>query len=275
MFHREKIEYKTDDQIRLMRRAGLVVAAALESAAAAALPGASTADIDTAAAEAIAEHGATSNFLGYGDPPFPGVTCVSVNEEIVHGVPGPRVLAAGDLVSIDCGAIIEGWHGDAAVTVVCGGDAVATPEDLAVSAATRRGLWAGIAACASARNLGDIGAAVEDAVGEGFGILEHYTGHGIGSAMHQPPDVLNYRVRGRTPRVRPGMCLAIEPMCTIGAPEVTTAEDDWTVVTLDGSRGAHWEHSVAIHSRGIWVLTAVDGGLADLAPFGVTPVPLD
>ncbi len=276
MFRREKIQLKTDAQLRTMRRAGLVVAAALDAASAVAVrPGSTTRQVDEAAAAAIAAAGATSNFLGYGDPPFPAVTCISVNEEIVHGVPGAKVLRAGDLVSIDCGAVVEGWHGDAALTVVCGGAEAGAPADLAVSEATRHALWAGIAACATAHSVGEVSAAIEDAVGDSYGILEQYTGHGIGTAMHMAPEVLNYRGRGRTAKLRPGTCIAIEPMCTIGSPEVTTAADEWTVVTVDGSRGAHWEHTVAIHDRGIWVLTAHDGGVEGLAPFGVTPVALD
>jgi methionyl aminopeptidase len=276
VLRRERLELKTDDQIRTMRRAGLVVADALAAARrVAARPGASTGEVDAAAAAAIAEAGATSNFLGYGDPPFPATTCISVNDEVVHGIPGRRRLQAGDLVSIDCGAIVDGWHGDAAITVVCGGDGAACGDALALSQATERSLWAGIAALASARHLGDVGAAIEDSIADRYGILENYTGHGIGTAMHMAPEVLNYRARGRTPKVRAGLCVAIEPMCVAGAPEVTTAADDWTVVTVDGSYGAHWEHTVAVHSRGLWVLTAVDGGLAGLAPFGVAPIPLD
>lgn len=276
MFHRDRIQYKTDDQLRIMRRAGLIVRQALNAASAVAqTPGATTAQVNAAAAEAISVAGATSNFLNYGHPPFPAVTCISVNDEVVHGIPGQRVLNPGDLVSIDCGAIVDGWHGDAAVTVVCGGDEAATDADLDLSAACRRGLWAGIAACELGRTLNDVGAAIEDAIGDGYGILEHYTGHGIGTAMHMPPDVMNYRVAGRTPKLKAGLVIAIEPMCTGGSPEVTTAADDWTVVTVDGSRGVHWEESVAIHAGGIWVLTAEDGGVADLEPFGVVPVPLD
>lgn len=275
MFNRLRVQLKTDDQIRTMRRAGLVVREALDAAAAvAARPGVTTLDVNAAAAAAIAAAGATSNFLHYGDPPFPAQTCISVNEEIVHGVPGTRVLQRGDLVSIDCGAIVDGWHGDAAITVVCGGDQAALPGDLDLSAACRSGLWAGIAACATGRTLNDVGGAIEDAIGGRYSILEHYTGHGIGTAMHMPPDVMNYRVDGRTQKLRPGLCIAIEPMVTAGSSEVVTASDDWTVVAVDGSRSAHWEETVAIHERGIWVLTSADGGAADLASFGVTPVPL-
>ncbi len=279
MFGRDRIEYKTVEQVRVMRRAGLVVADALDAAQAAAVAGATTAAVDAAARAVIEAAGATSNFLGYGHPPFPAVTCVSVNDEVVHGVPGPRVLADGDLVSIDCGAVVAddagtGWHGDAAVTVVVGGLQGADPLDVELSATTEASLWAGVAALAGARHLGEVGAAVEDVVGDRFGILDGYTGHGIGTAMHQPPEVLNHRTRDRGPKVRPGLVVAIEPMCVRGSGDSDLAPDGWTVVSADGARGAHWEHTVAVHEGGIWVLTARDGGTAGLAPLGVVPVPL-
>ena len=274
MFGRPRIELKTEQQIVKMREAGLVVHDALDAACAAVRPGATTEEVNQAAADVIAAAGATSNFLNYGHPPFPGVACVSVNEEVVHGVPGPRRLQDGDLVSIDCGAIVDGWHGDAARTVVCGGQQAAVDNDALLSHATCEALWAGIAALATARHLGQVGAAIEDSIGGRFEILEGYTGHGIGTAMHMPPEVLNYRTRDRGPKIRPGLCVAIEPMCVGGSAEVVTAEDDWTVVTRDGSHGAHWEHTVAVHEQGIWVLTAPDGGFAGLAPHGVTPVAL-
>ena len=279
MFGREKIQYKTGDQILVMRRAGLVVADALAAARAAAVPGATTADLDAAARAVIEGAGATSNFLGYGHPPFPAVTCVSVNDEVVHGIPGPRELEPGDLVSVDCGAVVRdehgvGWHGDAALTLVVGGPEAADPEDLALSQATHDSLWAGIAALAVGRPLSDVGAAVEDAVGERFAILDGYTGHGIGTAMHMAPEVLNYRTRERGPKVRAGLVVAIEPMCVRGGGGTRVADDEWTVVSDDGSRGAHWEHTVAVHDLGVWVLTAPDGGAAGLAPHGVVPVPL-
>ncbi len=279
MFGRSKIEYKTADQVRVMRRAGLVVADALDAARAAAVPGAATAAVDAAARAVIEAAGATSNFLGYGHPPFPAVTCISVNEQVVHGIPGPRVLEAGDLVSIDCGAVVAdeqgvGWHGDAAITVVVGGDQTADPLDVELSGTTERSLWAGIAALAVGRHLGEVGAAVEDVVGDRFGILDGYTGHGIGTAMHQAPDVLNHRTRDRGPKIRPGLCVAVEPMCVRGSGDTDLADDGWTVVSADGARGAHWEHTVAVHERGLWVLTARDGGTAGLAAHGVVPVPL-
>ncbi|GEL96289.1 type I methionyl aminopeptidase [Cellulomonas composti] len=279
MFGRERIEYKTHEQMLLMRRAGLVVADALEAARTAAVPGARTRDVDAAAAAVIAAAGATPSFLGYHG--YPATVCVSVNDEVVHGIPGDRVLEPGDVVSVDCGAIVEGWHGDSAVTFVLdGGD----PADVDLVTTTEAALWAGIAALAGGERLGAVGEAVEDVVdaaaaagrnhGVRYGIVEEYVGHGIGSAMHQPPDVLNYRVRDKGPRLRPGLCLAVEPMIARGDRETEVLADDWTVVTADGSRAAHWEHTVAIHAGGIWVLTAADGGLAALAARGVAVAPL-
>ena len=271
MFGRERIEYKTAEQVASMRQAGLVVADALEALRRAASPGVTTGELDALAAGVIADAGAQPSFLGYHG--FPATVCISVNDEVIHGIPGPRRLGPGDIVSIDCGAIVDGWHADAALTVVLdGGD----PRDLALSVATEDALWAGIAALASSTRLGDVGRAVEasvDAAGEAhgvrYGIVEEYVGHGIGSAMHQAPDVLNYRVRDRGPRVRPGMCVAIEPMIVRGESTTHVCEDDWTVVTADGERAAHWEHSVAILEEGITVLTAHDGGAARLSSLGV------
>ncbi len=252
-----------------MARAGVIVQHALAAAKDAAVAGATTADLDAAAARVIAEAGATSNFLGYHG--FPATACVSVNEEVVHGIPGDRVLAEGDLVSVDCGAIVDGWHGDSAISFIIGEPLA--KADTALVKATERALWAGIAALATAERISDVSAAVEDVADEaGLHPLEGYVGHGIGTEMHMEPDVPNYRVRGRSPRVKPGMCLAIEPMLVIGTPDSAVLNDEWTVVSLDGSRAAHWEHSIAVHDDGIWVLTAADGGAARLAPLGVTPV---
>ncbi|MCB2176180.1 MAG: type I methionyl aminopeptidase [Actinomycetales bacterium] len=272
MFGRERIEYKTAEQVVAMRRAGLVVAAAHQAVRDAIAPGVTTADLDAVAGQVIADAGATPSFLGYHG--YPAVLCVSVNDEIVHGIPGPRVLREGDVVSVDCGAIVDGWHGDAAFTVVLGD---ADPADLALSAATERAMWAAIAALAGGERLGVVGDAVERVVEESdepYGIVQEYVGHGIGTAMHQPPDVLNYRTHDRGPRLRPGLCVAIEPMLTRGSRTTRVLDDDWTVVTEDGERAAHWEHTVALGPDGLWVLTAADGGVAGLAPFGVEPVPL-
>jgi methionyl aminopeptidase len=280
MFGRDRIEYKTPDQVRVMRRAGLVVADALAAVRAQLRPGLTTADLDAVAAEVIRAAGATPSFLGYHG--FPATLCVSVNDEIVHGIPGPRVLRPGDVVSVDCGAIVDGWHGDAAMTVVLD---EADPLDLELARTTEAAMWAGIAALARAERLGAVGESVEDAVdaaqaagvngGARYGVIQEYVGHGIGSAMHQPPEVLNYRTRDRGSRLKPGMCLAVEPMLVRGDRTTRVLEDDWTVVTADGSRAAHWEHSVAVLDGGITVLTAHDGGAAQLAPLGVDVVALD
>jgi methionyl aminopeptidase len=276
VFGRERIEYKTREQVRLMRRAGLVVADALDAVRSQVRPGLTTADLDAVAAEAIRAAGATPSFLGYEG--FPATLCVSVNDEVVHGIPGARVLEPGDVVSIDCGAIVEGWHGDSAITVVLPD---ADPADVVLSEATERAMWAGIASLATAERLSAVADAVEDVV-EAVGsrssvlaIVQDYVGHGIGSAMHQPPDVPNYRSRDRGARVRPGLCVAIEPMLTRGTHETRTLGDDWTVVTTDGSRAAHWEHSVAVLEDGIVVLTARDGGAGRLAELGVRIASLD
>lgn len=273
MFARASIEYKTVPQMLKMRDAGIVTSNALDAAVAAAVVGATTKDLDAAAAAVIAAAGATSNFLGYYG--YPATVCTSVNERVVHGIPSDYRLADGDVVSIDGGAIVDGWHGDSARTVIVG---TADPADTELSEVTEASLWRGIAALAGAKRVSDIGAAIDDYVtgvsGDKFGILEDYVGHGIGSAMHQPPDVLNYRSRDHGPKVRPGLCLAIEPMLVRGKLETITLEDEWTVVTADGARAAHWEHSVAVHEGGIWVLTALDGGAAKLVPLGVTPTPL-
>lgn len=266
------VQIKTPEQIAKMREAGLVVAAIHAATREAAVPGATTKDLDEAARKVLAEHNAKPNFLGYGG--FPATICTSVNEVVVHGIPSDDVvLKDGDIISIDCGAIIDGWHGDAAFTVVL---PEADPADEALSRATEDAMWAGIAALATGERLGVVGEAVEAAVersGGGYGIVQEYVGHGIGSAMHQPPDVLNYRTRERGPRLRPGMCLAVEPMLTRGSRMTQVLDDDWTVVTADGSRAAHWEHTVAIGPDGIWVLTAPDGGAERLAALGVTVVP--
>ena len=266
------IEYKTDDQIRQMRKAGLVVAALHHAVRDAAVPGATTNDLDRIAAGGIADHGATPNFLGYYG--YPKTICTSVNDQVVHGIPSDQVLDEGDLLSVDAGAIVDGWHGDAAFSMIIGsGD----PVDEQLIEATTHTMWAGIAAVATSKHLGQVSAAMDDAASAAgdYGIVREYTGHGIGTQMHQPPEVLNYRTRSRGPRLRAGMCLAIEPMLTLSGHETDVLDDEWTVVTADGSRAAHVEHTVAIHSRGIWVLTAPDGGASGLAPFGVDPVPLD
>ena len=273
MFGQPRIQYKTNEQMRIMREAGLVLISALDAAVKSAQVGVSTREIDEVFAGVLKEAGATSNFLGYYD--YPATVCTSVNEEVVHGIPGDRVLQDGDIISIDGGAVVRGWHSDSARTVIVG---TPDPEDQRLSDVTENAMWHGIAAAAKGKFVGDIGAAVDDYVssvpGKRLGILEDYVGHGIGTDMHQAPDVLNYRTSHRGPKLRPGLCLAIEPMLVRGGIETKTLEDDWTVITVDGSRSSQWEHSVAIHEKGIWVLTAPDGGASRLEPLGVTPVPV-
>ncbi len=181
--------------------------------------------------------------------------CTSVNDEVVHGMPGTRVLRDGDIISIDCGAIVDGWHGDAATTVAIGEVPAGVTELMRV---TEEALWRGIAAARLGGRVSDISHAIEqtvDAAGD-YGIVEGYTGHGIGSAMHQPPNVLNYGKAGRGPKLVKGLALAVEPMVTLGSPDTRTLADDWTVVTTDGSWAAHYEHTFTLTDTGAWVLTA-------------------
>lgn len=272
-FGQPKIQYKTNAQMLKMRTAGLLLNRALNTTVAAAAPGVTTGELDAVFAGVLAEAGATSNFKGYHG--FPATICASVNQEVVHGFPGAYVLQDGDVLKIDGGCIVDGWHADSARTVIVG---TADPEDQRLSDVTEEAMWRGIAGLAKGKFVGDIGNAIDDYVssvpGAPLGILEDYVGHGIGTEMHQAPDVLNYRTGHRGPKVRPGLCLAIEPMLVRGGIETAVLADDWTVVTTDGARASQWEHSVAVHEGGIWVLTAEDGGAARLAPLGVTPVPI-
>lgn len=275
---RRGLEVKGPDQLRLMRRAGLVVADALDATVAAARPGVTTGELNEVAYDVIRSAGAEPSFLNYGQgmgvPGFPGVVCISVNEEIVHGIPGSRTLAEGDLVSIDCGAIVEGWHGDAARSCFAGTPAPAAAE---LSRVTEEALWRGIAAARIGGRVRDIGAAIDDWISDqrvAYGIVTEFVGHGIGSAMHQPPDVPNFRHHGRSPRIVEGMALAIEPMVTLGDPQNATLADEWTVVTRDGQPAAHWEHSITVTETGTWVLTARDGGEEMLGRLGIPFGPL-
>ena len=242
---------KTPPQIALMRRAGSVVAEMHEACTLAAKPGATTGDLDAAAREVLDRRGARSNFLGYHG--FPAVACISPNEVIVHGIPGDRVIEDGDVVSIDCGAIVEGWHADAAVTIPVG-----TVDDasLRLIETTRASLDAAIEQAVPGNRLGDIGAAVEGVASPaGYAVVREYVGHGIGTAMHEEPDIPNYGTPGRGLRLREGMVLAIEPMLNAGKGTTRLLADGWTVVTGDGSRSAHFEHTVAVTESGPEVLT--------------------
>ncbi|GAA1820360.1 type I methionyl aminopeptidase [Nesterenkonia flava] len=277
MFSR-RIELKSNEQLRHMDAAGSILSAALDRAAAAAKPGVTTGELNDVFAEYITAQGAKPNFLNYHG--FPGYICASVNDEVVHGIPGDRVLEPGDVLKIDGGCIIEGWHADSARTVILGSseEGTADPEDERLSEITRAAMWRGIAAFATAKHIGEIGEAIEDYVqsqpGKPLGILEDYVGHGIGSAMHMAPDVFNYSTGMKGAKIKPGLALAIEPMLTRGGIETNLLEDNWTVVTADKTRASQWEHSVCRHSDGLWVLTAADGGASELEPLGVTPVPI-
>lgn len=270
---RERVELKTPEQIAVMRRSGALLARVHDMLADSLRPGVTTAQLDALAEEMIRDEGAVPNFKGYQG--FPATLCISVNEVVVHGIPGELALEEGDVVSIDGGCIVEGWHSDAARTHIVG-----TPRreaDVDLVRITEDALWEGIAALATARRVGEIGAAIEDFVlleaGESLSHLEGFGGHGIGTAMHQPPDVMNYRTRSRGPKVVPGMCLAIEPMLIQGSGEWEMDEDEWTVRATGGGRAAHWEHSVAVTEQGLLVLTATDGGAEGLGRLGVGTAP--
>ncbi|WP_211090402.1 type I methionyl aminopeptidase [Nesterenkonia sedimenti] len=273
-----RVELKTNEQLASMDAAGSILCGALDATIAAAAPGVTTGELNDVFAEYITARGAKPNFLNYHG--FPGYICASVNEEVVHGIPGDRVLETGDVLKIDGGCIIDGWHSDSARTVILGSsqEGTADPEDERLSEITRAALWQGIAAFATARHTNEIGVAIQKFVqaqkGKRLGILEDYTGHGIGSAMHMAPDVFNYATRMPGAKIKPGMALAIEPMLVRGSIETDVLDDDWTIVTTDGSRASQWEHSVCRHRDGIWVLTAEDGGASELEPLGITPVPI-
>ncbi|WP_045745049.1 type I methionyl aminopeptidase [Actinoplanes rectilineatus] len=261
------IQLKTPEQIELMRAAGLVVEAALTAMREAVAPGVSTGDLDAIAEKVIRDHGAVPSFKGYHG--FPASICASVNEQVVHGIPSQeQVLREGDLISLDCGAILEGWHGDSAITVGVG---ETDPALLKMAEVAEDAMWAGIAAAARGvangrGRLTDISFNIEKVIRKAgrYGIVDGYGGHGIGTEMHQDPHVLNHGKPGRGVRVIAGMALAIEPMITMGSPRTLELEDGWTVVTRDGSRAAHVEHTMALLEDGVWVTTATDGGRARL-----------
>ncbi|TDC91199.1 type I methionyl aminopeptidase [Saccharopolyspora aridisoli] len=255
------IELKSRGEIDAMRAAGLVVARALAAVREKAVPGASTGELDAIAEQVIRDAGAVPSFKGYHG--FPGSICASLNEKVVHGIPSVReAVSEGDLLSVDCGAILDGWHGDSAVTLAIG---EISEADRALSAATEASMWAGIEKVRAGNRLTDISHAVETAAlsaaatdGRDYGIIAEYGGHGIGTQMHMEPFLPNLGKPGRGPKLRVGMALAVEPMLTGGTAETEELDDAWTVVTADGSRAAHWEHTVAITEDGPWVLTAPD-----------------
>jgi methionyl aminopeptidase len=251
------IQIKTPAQIARMYAAGQVVARTLAALADAVRPGVTTAELDSIAEREIRSAGAVPSFLGYCG--YPASICASVNEQVVHGIPSDRQrLRTGDVISIDCGAILDGWHGDAAISVGVG---EIDPADQALLDACEASMWAGIAQAVAGRRLGDISHAVERSVQASgdYGLIREYTGHGIGTEMHMDPPVRNYGPPGQGPRLLTGMALAIEPMITRGGREVAELDDGWTVVSVDGSRAAHFEHTVAVTADGPWVLTALEG----------------
>ena len=263
---KSKFEIKSLDQILLMRKAGLVVADVLARMQLEAGPGVTTLQLDQIAREMLTAAGAQSSFLGYFG--YPAVICSSLNDEVVHSIPNEVALKDGDILSVDFGAIVDGWNGDAAITIEIG---TPIPEQTALSNATRESMWAGLAKAVAGNRLSDISHAIEMVIRNAgnYGILEDYGGHGIGTKMHMDPLIPNYGAPGHGPELIPGMALAIEPMATLGSKHVRTLDDQWTVVTTDGSRAAHWEHTVAITSDGPWVLTAHDGGAQYFAAHGI------
>lgn len=261
------IQIKTLEELKMMRRAGLLVGQTLELLRSSVKVGMRTDALDAIAAANIKRGGGTSNFNGYHG--FKGTICVSLNDEIVHGIPGDRVIEDGDIVSLDCGAIIDGWHGDAAISVGVG---KIDPADQKLMDVCEESMWRGIAAGSMGARLSDIGHAIEQYVkSQGkYGILQEYGGHGIGTEMHMEPHVLNFGKRGFGPEIVSGMALAIEPMITRGTHKTKVLGDDWTVVSIDKSHGSHFEHTYCIAPDGKpFVLTAIDGGREGLGARGV------
>ncbi len=263
----EQIEsLKTSAQLELMRQAGLVVAQTLRTVRKLIAPGVSTAELDEAAYSCITDVGAKPSFLGYYD--YPATLCTSINDEIVHAIPSrDRVLREGDVISVDCGAVVDGWHGDSAITVPVG--RIGPRSERLIGVCTEA-MWAGIASTQPGGRLSDISNAIEHIVTGGahkptrYGIVRGYGGHGIGTSLHEDPYVPNQGRPGRGPVLRVGAVLAIEPMITTGSASTRDLADGWTVVTKDGSIAAHTEHTVAVTEDGPWVLTAPDGGLERL-----------
>lgn len=255
---------------------GLAGAAALRAMREAVRPGVTTLELDAVAEAAIRSLGGAPNFMletGYNH-----TICANVNADVVHSIPTDRPLVPGDIVSLDVGAVIGGWHSDTAITVVVPDPSrpELTEANQRLSDVTEQAMWHGIARLAKAQHLNEVGEAVSAYVRKhsDFGVLEDYIGHGIGRSMHEDPQVFNVPVARRGPEVKPGLVVAIEPIISAGSIDTVVQSDDWTVTIADGSMSAQWEHSVAVHERGIWVLTAEDGGAAGLAPLGIAPVPI-
>jgi methionyl aminopeptidase len=253
----DMVTRKSRAEIERMRRAGRVVAEVLALVESELKPGVSTAHLDRLAEAHIRKAGATPSFKGYPgiNPrrPFPGSVCISIDDEIVHGIPGERTIRDGQVVSIDAGAILDGWHGDGARTFYVGDP---PPKVAELIDLTRTAMMAGIAAAVPGNHIEDISAAVESVAAQaGLGVIRQFVGHGIGTAMHEEPQVPNYRTGRPGRKLEPGLCLAIEPMFTLGGYDTRIEADDWTVVTADGSLAAHFEHSIAVTDDGPMILT--------------------
>jgi len=266
------IQIKTLEQLQLMRKAGLIVGQALELMKQVIAPGVTPLELDAIAADYLKARNATPSFLNYHG--YPNVICASVNHEVVHGIPNERPLVSGDIISVDFGAILNGWHGDSAFSIGVG---EIDPEDQKLMDTCEESMWRGIAAAKVGGHLTDISHAIESyIVSQGkYGILREYGGHGIGTEMHQDPHVINFGPAGLGPELKVGLALAIEPMITRGTEKMKTLSDDWTVIASDKSNGAHFEHTFALLPDGKpFVLTALDGGEADLGRLGVEISPL-
>lgn len=238
-----------------MRRAGRITAAARQLAGKMVLPGVTTREIDSAVRKFIESQGARPSFLGYGG--FPGSACISVNDEVIHGIPGSRVLREGDIVSVDVGACIDGFHGDCAATFPCG---TVSPEAMRLITVTEQSFWAGIREARAGKRVSDISHAVQQFVeANGFSVVRDYVGHGVGAELHEAPSVPNYGPAGHGPRLQPGMTLAVEPMVNAGGWQIRVLSDKWTVKTVDGSLSAHYENSILITDGEAEILTAVEG----------------
>lgn len=268
--------YKSPAQLRLMQAPGDAGAAALAAMAAAVRPGITPLELDAIAEQAIRQLGGAPNFML--EPGYRHTICANVNANVVHSIPSDRPLEPGDIVSLDVGAVIQGWHSDTAITVALPDPArpELTTANEKLNHVTEQAMWHGIARLAKAKHLNEVGEAVSAYVNaeSDFNVLEDYIGHGIGRRMHEDPPVFNVPTHRKGPEVKPGLVVAIEPIISAGTIDTVIEDDDWTVSIADGSMSAQWEHTVAVHSGGIWVLTAPDGGAAGLAPFGVVPTPI-
>lgn len=255
-----QITIKSPQELEIMRRAGQINAEALAAARNAARPGATTADLNAAAEEVLKKHGVYSPFLNYPGPyPYPASTTISVNEELVHGIPSPnRKLRAGDIVSIDCGTVYEGFVADSAITVPIGEVSELVQRLLEV---TEEAVYVGAAMMKAGNRVGDVSAAIQQFVeSRGFQVTREYTGHGVGRQMHEGPQVPNYGIPGRGMLLRAGMTIALEPMVLIGSPATKVLGDQWTVVSLNGLPTAHFEHTIAVTENGPMILTLLENG---------------